>query len=219
MIPDYNTGQDWQERFSSQSFYMGLGREDPPKKKGKTIVNTPGTIIRKDSVTPLQKGDIKTNQFLNKWLGLLDYTPIGSTASFIRNLDEDPLNAITFSVGLQGSIARNRVSLPRAQYDSGIAAEVAEYNRLADNYLDCSDIASSLNRNNSGGYILEMTPKSGKWMTGIEYGSKTEFTYHQVFVKGKYVYDPMFSSKPVLKSDFIKAYQKMNSAGIKILKL
>ena len=55
-------------------------------------------------------------------------------------------------------------------------------------------------------------------MTGIEYGTKTEFTNHQVFVKGEFVYDPMFGSSPVKTEDFIKAYQNMNPNGILLLK-
>ena len=98
-----------------------------------------------------------------------------------------------------------------------IADEVAYYNKLASDYLDCSDIASSLNRTYSGGYILEITPKNGTWMKGFEFGVQTDFMYHQVYVKGKFVYDPMFSDKPILTSEFIKEYQKINPKGLNIL--
>ncbi|HCT85676.1 MAG TPA: hypothetical protein DF296_10820, partial [Candidatus Margulisbacteria bacterium] len=103
-------------------------------------------------------------------------------------------------------------------WEAPIADDIATYNKLADPYLDCSEIASSLNKRYSTGYILEITPKEGKLLTGIEYGSETEFSYHQVFIKGKFTYDPMFNKKPVLTSEFLKMYEKMNPGGIKLIK-
>ncbi len=96
--------------------------------------------------------------------------------------------------------------------------EYSSYNNLADELLDCSDIAANFNRNFKGGYILELTPKSGKLLNGIEYGKRAGFTYHQVYVKGTYVYDPMFSSAPIKTIDFLKTYQEMNPAGVKLIK-
>lgn len=55
-------------------------------------------------------------------------------------------------------------------------------------------------------------------MIRLEYGDKIESMYHQVYIKGGYVYDPMYSSIPVNISDFINAYQKMNPGGIKIFR-
>ncbi|OIN55610.1 hypothetical protein [Arsenicibacter rosenii] len=105
-----------------------------------------------------------------------------------------------------------------AVWDRKIAEELSRFNKLANIRLDCSDIASSFNQTFNGGYIMEITPKTGRWLNGIEYGAKSSFQYHQVFVKGKYVYDPMYSSSPIKTSDFIKAYQSMNPTGIKILR-
>jgi len=109
MAPDYNTNQSWQDRFSSQSFYT-FGGEDPPKKKGKTIVNTPGTIIRKDSATPLQPGSIETNQMLDAWLSYLNFIPVGRFASFLRDISsEDTETALTASVNMQSYLTRNQL--------------------------------------------------------------------------------------------------------------
>jgi RHS repeat-associated protein len=102
--------------------------------------------------------------------------------------------------------------------DVAAANRVSTYNKLADPLLDCSDIASSMNKSINGGNILEITPKTGRWMNGVEYGQKAEFSYHQVFEKGGYVYDPMFGQAPVKTADFIKAYQEMNPGGIDVVK-
>jgi len=101
-------------------------------------------------------------------------------------------------------------------YEDAIASEILRDNRAANTYIDCSELASGYNRMYKGGYVLEITPASGKWLNGIEYGKKETFTYHQVYVKGNYVYDPMYSGTPIRTKDYIKAYQKMNPQGIKL---
>jgi hypothetical protein len=103
--------------------------------------------------------------------------------------------------------------------DQSLADNVAHYNKLADPFLDCSDITSSMNKSTDGGRILEITSKSGNWINGMEYGQKTEFTYHQVVQKGGFIFDPMFSNKPVLSSTYWNAYKNMNPEGINIFKL
>ncbi|WP_294277449.1 transposase [uncultured Chryseobacterium sp.] len=103
-----------------------------------------------------------------------------------------------------------------SSYEDAIAAENLRSYRRADIYVDCSDLASSYNKMYKGGYILEIKPASGRWLNGIEYGKKETFTYHQVYVKGGYVYDPMYSGTPIKTKDYIKIYQKMNPQGIKL---
>ncbi|KMQ61888.1 hypothetical protein ACM40_06075 [Chryseobacterium sp. BLS98] len=101
-------------------------------------------------------------------------------------------------------------------YEDAIAAETLRDYRAANTNIDCSELASGYNRMYKGGYVLEITPSSGKWLNGIEYGKKEAFTYHQVYVKGNYVYDPMYSGTPIRTKDYIKVYQKMNPKGIKL---
>lgn len=119
-------------------------------------------------------------------------------------------------LGKIGNQAAKKVS----NWDASAAEDLMSRSAAIEGELDCSDIASRMNTAHSGGYILELTPKVGKWMKGVEYGEQNvDFMYHQVFVKGQYVYDPMFGKKPILTSDFIKAYQKMNPKGIKLKRL
>jgi RHS repeat-associated protein len=85
-----------------------------------------------------------------------------------------------------------------------------------DSFLDCSDIAATINRNVQGGHILEITPKTGKWMKGIEYGTEENFVYHQVFEKDGYIYDPMYSGAPVKTGDYMKMINNLNPKGVKV---
>ncbi len=105
----------------------------------------------------------------------------------------------------------------RGRIDPEGASSVAHYNRTASRELDCSDIAPSICREING-ELLEITPASGKWMNGVEYGQKTEFVFHQVVEKDGYIYDPMFGSEPVPKADYMAAYNKMNPGGLKVEK-
>ncbi len=112
----YTNDQDDIKAFLRQIKGPGGGenddQEDPPKNKGRNIANTPRTIIRKDSVIKAPKGDIKTNQFLEKWLGYLDYHPIGRFASFLRDItSEDTEDAIAASLIAQSYIAGGKVPL------------------------------------------------------------------------------------------------------------
>ncbi|MDI9863382.1 hypothetical protein QM480_03530 [Flectobacillus sp. DC10W] len=88
------------------------------------------------------------------------------------------------------------------------------HNREDRNVFDCSEIAERLLETFPDGYILEFTPCIGRYIKGIEYGEKVQFTYHHVFVKKEYVYDPMFGSSPVLIEKFIEKYKSMNPQNI-----
>ncbi|MBB4808265.1 hypothetical protein HNP38_003607 [Chryseobacterium defluvii] len=102
-------------------------------------------------------------------------------------------------------------------YEDAIATETLRDNRIANRDIDCSELASGFNKKFKGGYILEITPTgNGGWLNGLEYGKKDVFRYHQVYVKGGYVYDPMYSGTPIRTKDYIKIYQKMNPQGIKL---
>jgi RHS repeat-associated protein len=100
--------------------------------------------------------------------------------------------------------------------DASLADDVAFYNKLADPYLDCSDIAKSMYKGTEGAKLLEITPQKGLWLNGMEYGQKAEFMYHQVIQKGSFIYDPMMGSKPILSKTYWEIYKSMNSQGIKI---
>ena len=100
--------------------------------------------------------------------------------------------------------------------DANAANRLNYYADKGDEFLmDCSDLASDIYRSTKGGNILEITPKSGKWMNGIEYGESTKFEYHQVFQKDGWIYDPMRGSKPIKASDYMEEYNKLNPEGLK----
>ena len=170
----------------------------------------------------------KKRQYWNNLVGAHEAIGYGSASLCME--------AFTMGSSTLGSLGTNTLRVSRAsnafakattnlnkvakgvKWDTEIAKHVADAHRLADPYMDCSDFASDMNRLFEG-YMLEINPKTGRWMNGIEYGKKAEFQYHQVFVKGKYTYDPMFSIQPVKTIQLIKAYQQMNPIGIKLLRL
>jgi RHS repeat-associated protein len=100
--------------------------------------------------------------------------------------------------------------------DEKAARMTAVYNQSQSVYDDCSEIAADINKTVSGGNIIEITPKSGRWLNGIEYGKPEEFTNHQFFVKDNMVYDPMFKDKPVTYKEFMKAYNDLNPKGLNV---
>lgn len=100
--------------------------------------------------------------------------------------------------------------------DVNAANRLKYYVDNADEFvMDCSDLASDIFRSTKGGNILEITPKSGKWMNGIEYGEPARFEFHQVFQKDGWIYDPMRGSAPINASDYMKEYNKLNPEGLK----
>ncbi|MRX41847.1 hypothetical protein GJU43_21400 [Flavobacterium sp. LC2016-23] len=140
-----------------------------------------------------------------------DYKISSSTEA--KNIPTNQSNASTNINVDNGYIEFPAGKLP----DASLADDVAFYNKLADPYLDCSDIAKSMYQGTEGTKLLEITPKKGLWLNGMEYGQKTEFMYHQVIQKGSFIYDPMMSSKPILSKTYWEIYKSMNSQGIKII--
>jgi len=58
---------------------QGGNQEDPPKKKGATLANGPGSIIRKNGRSELQKGDGSSDGALNSLYELgIGFTPVGT---------------------------------------------------------------------------------------------------------------------------------------------
>ncbi|RFM33180.1 hypothetical protein [Chitinophaga silvisoli] len=101
--------------------------------------------------------------------------------------------------------------------DSKAAGRLSHYAGKGDDYMmDCSDLASDIFRNTSGGNILEITPKSGKWMNGIEYGERVEVQYYQVFENRGCIYDPMYGDKPIKTADYLGEYYKLNPGGLDV---
>jgi RHS repeat-associated protein len=117
---------------------------------------------------------------------------------------------------MEGGVALLKGTRGAGAIDNAAAQELSFYARQADEFLDCSDIASRMYRDTKGGNVLEIRPKSGRWMNGIEYGQKAEFEYHQVFQKDGWIYDPMRSGKPIKSTDFMGEYNKMNPGGLNI---
>ncbi|SMC74991.1 DUF6443 domain-containing protein [Pedobacter africanus] len=111
-------GQDAQDMFRQMQSRASSQQNDPedPRKKGRNAVNTPGSIIRKNSVSHVPEGDIKTNQFLEEYLSFLDYTPVGRFASMIRDVtSENTEDAMTASLSAQSYIAGRKLSSPVAK--------------------------------------------------------------------------------------------------------
>lgn len=121
----------------------------------------------------------------------------------------DPTTYIAIAHGATSFLTRSRPN-------SIIHEDLKLYNKLRSEYLDCSDIAADFARSYKNGVILELTPKKGRWMNGMEYGNKTNFTYHQVFVKDGMVYDPMLGDAPLTTTKFINMYKKMNPDGLNV---
>ncbi|HTF81675.1 MAG TPA: RHS repeat-associated core domain-containing protein, partial [Cytophagales bacterium] len=104
---------------------------------------------------------------------------------------------------------------PRSDIDA-LRYSLERDNKKPDRVLDCSDIASGYNNVYSGGRVLEITPIKGK-LNGMEYGQKVEdFEFHDVYERDGYIYDPMFSDKPVKTEDYLNKYMEMNPNGIKV---
>ena len=98
------------------------------------------------------------------------------------------------------------------------------YKTMQDNYdyykgnsgYDCSEIAEDLyNAANGEGKVYRITPKEGAWMKGMEYGSPESWVYHEVYSDGYYIFDPMYSTTPVLKGDYFRILNgELNSSGL-----
>lgn len=78
--------------------------------------------------------------------------------------------------------------------------------------FDCSEIADDLYNASSGnGKIIEL--KTDKLINVEEYGVVRSYEYHQVFSDGKYIYDPRYSSSPVLQTDYLNHINKLNNGN------
>ncbi len=100
--------------------------------------------------------------------------------------------------------------------DVEAASQQYSYNKVQDPTYDCSEIAEWIYRDVPDGNILNITPKEGKWLNGIEYGAKEEFMYHRVFMKNGYIYDPMYGDTPIDADIYFDSYNKMNPKGLNI---
>ncbi|WP_183044054.1 RHS repeat domain-containing protein [Sphingobacterium siyangense] len=158
--------------------------------------------------------------FTTKPAQLIVTESLVSTKQIASKEVQEVAKEMRITSGRELSKIGNQAAKKVSAWDASAAEDLMSRSTAIESELDCSDIASRMNTAHSGGYILELTPKVGKWMKGVEYGEKNvDFMYHQVFVKGQYVFDPMFGKKPILTSDFIKAYQSMNPKGIKLKRL
>ncbi|MNI12128.1 RHS Repeat protein [compost metagenome] len=76
---------------------QGGNQEDPPKKRGNTLANGPGSIIRKSGRSQVQKGDGSSDSFLdNAYETGIGFTPIGTVfdikaAISGKNMSEEQL--------------------------------------------------------------------------------------------------------------------------------
>gem|GEM_PF-4705751 len=58
---------------------QGNDQEDPPKKRGNTLANGPGSIIRKSGRSQVQNGDSSSDSFLDNAYEMgIGFTPIGT---------------------------------------------------------------------------------------------------------------------------------------------
>jgi filamentous hemagglutinin len=80
---------------------------------------------------------------------------------------------------------------------------------------DCSEIASILKNAAGSGQILTVTGQGGSGLRLLENGEiEGNFTYHQVFTDGRYVYDPRLSSVPVPLGDWSRMIWQLNPGAI-----
>lgn len=111
----------WAGGFFSGSFE----RENRGSRKGEYYIQS--TTGNGENIT-LEPGDIRTNQFLNEWLGFLDYTPIGRAASFLRDVtSEDAEDAVTASLMMQSYIAGGKLPLPAAKAVTNAGAMLGNF--------------------------------------------------------------------------------------------
>lgn len=83
------------------------------------------------------------------------------------------------------------------------------YKEYWDNY-DCSEIAEDLyNASGNKGTIIEL--KTDGQIKIQEYGTTQMYEYHQVYSDGNYIYDPRFSSEPILQSEYFDVVRNLNS--------
>ncbi|MFM7852189.1 MAG: hypothetical protein ACKO96_09795, partial [Flammeovirgaceae bacterium] len=73
---------------------------------------------------------------------------------------------------------------------------------------DCSEIAEDIYKRAGGGNIMELRAEKGIKLR--QSGEVDKFDYHQIYVKDGYVYDPRYSSDPVLYDDFMKDVNSTN---------
>jgi filamentous hemagglutinin len=61
------------------------------------------------------------------------------------------------------------------------------------------------------GQIIEVLPSGkSKELTIYELGVRRDFTYHQVYTDGQYVYDPRLTSEPIPKGDWEIMMRSLN---------
>ena len=137
----------------------------------------------------------------------------GSKATTI---DKGFATAGVFLPIIGGALLKKIFKIPAAIDEDAAKLLSNTFNSTLDReVLDCSDIAARLKKSVSGGEIIEFTPKDGKWMKGMEYGEEAEWKFHQVFHKDGYIYDPMFSDKPIDAENYMKQYLDMNPDNLK----
>jgi hypothetical protein len=84
-----------------------------------------------------------------------------------------------------------------------------------DDKYDCSEIAEDLLKTAKGkGKIIEVLPPKGTKLTLYELGRERDFTYHQVYSDGQYVYDPRLSSDPIPKGDWQIMVKSLNPGAV-----
>ncbi|MFJ9902304.1 LamG-like jellyroll fold domain-containing protein [Streptomyces sp. NPDC101152] len=76
--------------------------------------------------------------------------------------------------------------------------------------VDCSEIAENLLRAAGGeGRIISLKGE-GENLLVPEGGTTVEYSYHQVYTDGRYVYDPRMSSDAIPRGDFMKMIRSLN---------
>ena len=82
--------------------------------------------------------------------------------------------------------------------------------------IDCSEIAEDLfNASGAQGRIYEIVANEGR-LHVEEYEGVDRFYYHTVFSDGTFIFDPRFSSEPILKEDYFEMINRLNPDGINI---
>lgn len=91
---------------------------------------------------------------------------------------------------------------------------------IRDENVDCSEIARDLYRasGDTSGRIIDVTPNQRGQLTLFEGNQRTrpEYTYHQVYSDGRYVYDPRANPEPIPIGDWTRMIERINPDGVTI---
>jgi RHS repeat-associated protein len=179
-------------------------------------LETGSKVFTKDGRKELRKETVKNIFRFFQWIADNADDPMGAVKEKLTDVNTyEDLTAMF----LMGRMVNNGLGLNKASTaikDATASKMTTSYSQAKKVWLECYEIADDINKAVKGGTVYEMRPVEGNWMNGMQYGESRQFTFHQFFVKNGYVYDPMFSDKPMLLKKYIEQYQTLNGGNIKV---